>query len=206
MSSKSDALIKARNKKVKYTPLVSTIINENEDISNLPQIKWGTDHESDAIKAFMSDIAPQHVGGMEGFRECGLFVKGDYPFLAGSPDGMFVCKCCSPAAIEAKCPYSVRFEDLHKEEVYRKVEFLEKGSDAKPKLKTTHRYYSQVQAVMWVIGANHCYFIVWTEGHRPLYLRIDFDPVYIQNNSLLQSLRPSMHVRLHRYFPLPTVW
>ena len=55
---------------------------------------------------------------------------------------------------------------------------MEKGSDAKPKLKTTHRYYSQVQAVMWVIGANHCYFIVWTEGHRPLYLRIDFDPVY----------------------------
>ena len=102
---------------------MSNIVNEGQDISHLSQIKWGPEHENIAIKAFKSGIAPQHVGGMEGFRECGLYVKGDFPFLAGSPDGMFTCNCCTPATIEVKCPYSVRYKDLHQEEYSTKLTF-----------------------------------------------------------------------------------
>ena len=28
---------------------------------------------------------------------------------------------------------------------------------------------------MWVCNAKHCFFIVWNEGHKPLYEKIDFD-------------------------------
>ena len=48
----------------------------------------------------MSDVASQHEGGLHGFKECGLFIKPGYPYLAASHDGLFNCKCCSRATIE----------------------------------------------------------------------------------------------------------
>lgn len=91
--------------------MVFNMINES-DISHLPQLKWGIVHEKDGVKSFMSDIASQHEGGLVGFQRCGLYVKADYPYLAGSPDGLFMCKCCGPATVEIKCPYSVRNENI----------------------------------------------------------------------------------------------
>ena len=78
-----------------YSSLVSSLLSKNDDVSHLPQIKWGIAHKKDAIKAFMSDVASQHDGGLQGFKQCGLFIKPDYPYLAASPDGLFLCKCCS---------------------------------------------------------------------------------------------------------------
>ena len=101
--TKTETIMKKRKnakKNSQYSPTVFDIINESEDISHLPQIKWGIEHEEDGVKCFMSDIASQHDGSLEGFRKCGLYVKADYPYLAGSPDGLFTCKCCSPATLE----------------------------------------------------------------------------------------------------------
>ena len=39
-----------REGKNTYTPLVFDILNKSDDISHLPQIKWGLEHEKDAIK------------------------------------------------------------------------------------------------------------------------------------------------------------
>ena len=64
--------------------------------------------KKDAIKAFMSDVASQHDGGLQGFKQCGLFIKPDYPYLAATPDGLFRCKCCGLSTVEAKCPYTVK--------------------------------------------------------------------------------------------------
>lgn len=94
-----------------------------------------------------------------------MFIKGDYPYLAASPDGMFTCKCCNPATIEVKCPYSVRNENLHNLEAYKRVEFLEDVM-GEPRLKRSHKYYTQMQAQMWAAGADHGY---WTQRHKPLY-------------------------------------
>ena len=57
-----------------YSSLVSSLLSES-DVSHPPQIKWATAHEEDATKAFMSDVASQHDGGLQGFRQCGLFIK-----------------------------------------------------------------------------------------------------------------------------------
>ena len=53
----------------------------------------------------MFDIDTQKEGELHGFRQCRSFVKSGYPNLAGSPDGLFQCKCSSPATIEVKCRY-----------------------------------------------------------------------------------------------------
>ncbi len=51
------------------------------------------EHEKDGVKSFLSDIASQHDGGIEGFRQCGLYVKCDHPYLAAS------LMVCSPANV-----------------------------------------------------------------------------------------------------------
>ena len=55
--------------------MMFNMINESDDISHLPQLKWGIAHEKDGVKSFMSDIASQHEGGLVGFQRCGLYVK-----------------------------------------------------------------------------------------------------------------------------------
>ena len=108
-----------------YSSLVSSLLNKSDDVSHLPQIKWGNAHEKDAIKSFMSDVASQHDGGLQGFKQCGLFIKPDYPYLAASPDGLFFCKCCGLSIIEAKCPYTVRNQNIHDKDTFDLVDFLE---------------------------------------------------------------------------------
>ena len=180
ISTKTETVLKHRGKHTKkpqYSPVVFSIVSESEDISHLPQIAWGINHEKDAVKAFLSDVASQHENGLEGFRQCGLFVKADYPYLAASPDGMFSCRCCGHATVEVKCPYSVRNESLFEKEVFKRVEFLE-DHNGQPRLKRSHKYYTQVQAQMWVCGVSHCFFYWVAEGHGPLYETIQFDAAY----------------------------
>ena len=157
-----------------YSSLVSSLLNKSDDVSHLPQIKWGNAHEKDAIKSFMSDVASQHDGGLQGFKQCGLFIKPDYPYLAASPDGLFFCKCCGLSIIEAKCPYTVRNQNIHDKDTFDLVDFLE-DFNGKPRLKRSHKYYTQMQAQMWVCGVSHGFFIVWTQGGPPLYERVELD-------------------------------
>ena len=61
-----------------YTPLVSQLLGNSAQISHLPQIAWGREHEKDAVQSFLSDIASQHVNS---FHVNGLYVKGAYHIL-----------------------------------------------------------------------------------------------------------------------------
>jgi hypothetical protein len=180
VSTKTESIMKKRGKTaIKYSPMVSQLLGKSADISHLPAIAWGQTHEKDAIQAFLSDIASQHVDGLHGFRSCGLFVKSAYPYLAGSPDGIFTCRCCPPSTIEVKCPYSVRDSDIFAKDVHKKVDFLELV-EGELVLKRSHKYYSQVQGQMWTCGVQQCYFIVWTQVNKPLYEKIYFDQIYFE--------------------------
>ena len=164
--TKAQSILNRKGQNVKkpvYSPLVSSLLSQSDDVSHLPQIKWGTAHEKDAIKAFMSDVASQHDGGLQGFKQCGLFIKSNYPYLAVSPDGLFLCKCCGLSIVEAKCLYTVRNENIHVKDTFDRVDFLE-DFHGKPRLKRSHKYYTQMQAQMWVCGVCHGFFIVWTQG------------------------------------------
>jgi len=188
VATKAESLMKTRGKKkVTYTPLVSEILHGSADISHLPQVQWGINNEKTAIKTFMAEVLSKHDGGLESFRECGLFVKHDHPYLAGSPNGLVNCKCCGLGTVEVKCPHSVKNSDIHLKEVYSKTDFLEEYN-GQPRLKRAHKYYTQVQAQMWVVGASHSFFIVWTEGHKPFYEVIKYDSnlcVRVVNNITL---------------------
>ena len=82
--------------------------------------------------------------------------------------------------MEAKCPFSVRNENIHVKETFDRVDFLE-DHNGKPRLKRSHKYYTQMQAQMWVCGVNHGFFIVWTLGGPPLYERVELDMEFCLN-------------------------
>ena len=60
--------MKKRGKKViTYCPLVLQLLGKSADISHIPPIAWGQTHEKNAIQAFLSDVASQHVNGYMDF-------------------------------------------------------------------------------------------------------------------------------------------
>ena len=132
-----------------YTPLVFNSVKKSDDISHLPQIKWGIEHEKDASKSLLSDVASKHANGMNRFKQCGLFIKPDYAFLAASQDGLFVCYCCNPAILEVKCPFSVKEENINQKASDKRVDIFEEV-DGSPRLKHSHKYCSQMQVQMCV--------------------------------------------------------
>ena len=88
---------------VDATSLVNKICYEQPEI-NVPAMKYGKQMESEARNAFISQLK------MEGHKnvhveQCGLYVYQSKIFIAGSPDGIICCKCCSPRVLEIKCPF-----------------------------------------------------------------------------------------------------
>ena len=156
-----------------YSSLVSSLLNKS-DVSHLPQIKWGNAHEKDAIKSFMSDVASQHDGGLQGFKQCGLFIKPDYPYIAASPDGLFFCKCCGLSIIEAKCPYTVRNQNIHDKDTFDLVDFLEDFNGKPPPQTLPQILYPNAGADVglwcqsWVF---HCLDTGWP----PFYERVELE-------------------------------
>ena len=68
VATKCDTIMKKRGKKViAYSPLVFQLLGKSADISHIPAIAWGQTHEKNAIQAFLSDVASQHVNGLHGF-------------------------------------------------------------------------------------------------------------------------------------------
>ena len=126
-------------------------MEEKEDISNLPAIRWGNEHESDAILDFENEEGGKVV-------KCGIFIHRKFPFLGASPDGIW-----KDSLIEVKCPYSLRNTfpwDLGSlRPVQRRNHFQEKiGNNVS--LKDTHAYYYQCQLQMFCTGYRNTKFIV----------------------------------------------
>jgi hypothetical protein len=40
-------------------------------------------------------------------EQCGIFVKSDRSYIAGSPDGIVSYNCSSQAVLEIKCPFTL---------------------------------------------------------------------------------------------------
>lgn len=117
-------------------------------------IKWGITHEETALKKYMSVM-----GGK--FSKCGTMIDETRNYLSGTPDAISDEK---DIIIEIKCPYSVKDGEPES------VEYLSSG-----RLKTSHRYYTQMQIQMHVAKIHNCDFVVWTP--QGIYIQgIKYDP------------------------------
>lgn len=117
----------------------------NRHFLNKPMLtkamKWGIANEETALKAYCDMMG-------EKFSKCGLYIDPDRNYIAATPDGINESK---DTILEIKCPYSVRHGQPYE------VDYLSSG-----KLKTSHRYYTQMQIQMHVTKVYSCDFVVWT--------------------------------------------
>lgn len=92
------------------------------------------------------------------------------PFLAASPHAIASCECCAKAALEVKCPASVKGVSLTNT---KHPAYLNDSLQ----LKREHAYYTQVQAQMAVTGLRRTYFVVFTGASLTIEV-IAFDEVF----------------------------
>lgn len=104
-------------------------------------IQWGITQEETALKKYISVM-----GGK--FSKCGTIIDERRNYLSATPDAICDEK---EKIIEIKCHFSV------KDDKPESVDYLSSG-----RLKTSHKYYTQVQIQMHVTKIHRCDFVVWT--------------------------------------------
>ena len=116
--------------------------------------------------------------------------------MAASPDGL-VLDCSDPAnpcgLLEIKCPArgeKVSLVDLCTKPELKSSAFFLRYSNGKFSLKTTHKYYYQVQGQLYITGRPWCDFVVWT----PSYISVE----RIWFDSILWSTK--MYPRLREFY------
>lgn len=104
-------------------------------------------------------------------------MRKQQPWLCGSPDGLFT-KGDGPL-LEIKCPHSIRKSvvlDATKEVCF--VKYL-MYVDGKLHLRTSHRYYTQVQMLMYILNLKECFFFVYTSVDSAIFL-VDSDDPFLE--------------------------
>ena len=105
---------------------------------DLPALKYGRAMEVNAVNALFEVLKGQHKKLI--FRDCGLFLDKESPFVGATPDKLMSCECCSFACVEVKCPYWINYTTPQDGNLQYLVN--ENGSY---KLKRQHQYFSQCQ-------------------------------------------------------------
>ena len=129
-----------------------------KDLSNIPAIKWGTQHESVALAAYEK---------MRGYnvKQTGLWLLPN-GLLGASPDGMVYEGERLVGILEIKCPFSMRGIEHPTDNDFRKCLPYYTSDHT---LKESHDYYHQVQGELAATGAPWCDFFIWTpNGNRTI--------------------------------------
>ena len=105
--------------------------------------EWGCNHEKLAREMYEKVAKSQH----QNFSvvENRLFINPEWPYI-GAPDGIVCCLCCGKGALEIKCPYCHRGEEIHFAAANDK-KFCLKETDGKLLLYSDHMYYYPVVCV-----------------------------------------------------------
>ena len=133
--------------------LTDTIRGDQRDISFIDAIRWGKEHEKDALKEY-----ERVTGSLVRPTGIWLFPNG---LFGASPDGVVYERGLEKASgiVEVKCPYTLR--DLHYIEMRNRKKLPQYLTDDF-KLKQWHDHYHQVQGELYATKAPWCDFLVWT--------------------------------------------
>lgn len=141
--------------------LVSTVMGAR--IPDTPAMKRGRSLE-DAVRKVVENKLGKKI------HKCGLFISSQYPFIAGSPDGI-----CENYVIEIKCPSSEKtLKNYIKDD------------------KITMKYATQVQLQMYVTNYKKCYFCVadpnFETNNTVKILTVEYDEEFV--TEILSAIVP----------------
>ena len=112
------------------------------------------------------------------FKDSGLFIDTNNPFLGASPDGIAQCDCCEERVVEIKCPYCFK-EGLPDED---STNFCMVNKEGKWSLKQNHAYFYQVQLQLHVCNLNYADFVLWTKQDT-IVERLDKNSAFIREKT-----------------------
>ena len=142
---------------------------ESNDISQCPPVKWGIDHEKDAIEAYKKQT------GYE-VKETGLWLFPNR-YIGASPDGLVYIDGRFSGILEVKCPWRLRYLNNidTARDVVKELPFLTWPLG----LNKTHDYYHQVQGQLAATNAAWCDFVVWCPNNFTVTVRVEPDPIWL---------------------------
>lgn len=107
------------------------------------------------------------------------------PWLCVSPDGLIIYEDQVLKILEVKCPYSCKTKSIFvKNKNKYNVPYLYCEQNV-IKLVTSHKYYTQVQMLMYATGMMECDFYVWSPCGSCL-VNVHRDEIFL--NHLLTKL------------------
>ena len=151
--------------KILHAQLEKTMLEyfgESKDISHLKQIKYGNDHEEEALIQFSE---------AEGYEvlPVGIVVPDKLWFIGVSPDG-FIWKESRPGfgIVEVKCLESHQEED--------EIEFVTELCENDTKLKDTVNWYTQIQLTAWATKADYAILFLWARKDVFKAIEVELKP------------------------------
>lgn len=119
--------------------LVRKIIFLEESDVSCVNTNWGKDNEIYAVSEIFKNFKTCHVNLKK--RNCGIFIKKEFPFLGASPDAIFECDCHGSFPIEVKCPYTLRYTQNCKSDLLSMNNSFLICKNGTFELKNVHAYY-----------------------------------------------------------------
>ena len=119
----------------------------------------------------------------------GLCIHPDHGYIGASPDRLVWNLTANPphGLLEVKYPLTLFEKDLTPQEAATEQDFFCTMDGSQVTLKTTHRYFTQVQGQLGVTGLQWCDFVVWCGPGRLSIQRIKFDSLE-WDHSILPTL------------------
>lgn len=141
-----------------------------KDISNVPAIKWGVDHELQALSNYIEDkIHPGNDTVVA--ADCGLFVHLQHPWLACSPDAILhewdpIEQQWTHTLLEVKCPYTLRAMSTKSlkamDSSYIQYNHETRQWELNMQHQSARRYHMQIQMSLAILGLPRALLLVWT--------------------------------------------
>lgn len=149
------------------------------------QIKYGKEHESVAINAYVKYMETNHSNLR--VKASGFIISLQNPQFGASPDGITSCDCCGVGCLEVKCPFVLKDGTIKISEFAKsKSSCLIRNGDSYSLMKS-HSYYFQIQLQMYTAELPYCDFVIWSKSS--LYVeRIFYDEEFCEEK-ILKALK-----------------
>ncbi|XP_043975845.1 uncharacterized protein LOC122832807 [Gambusia affinis] len=171
------------NGKSKAPPLsyLAAITGEGPKVQTRA-MTWGIEKEAEVVRRYQT-LKSAALGRPVQVLECGLFIDGQRPWLAASPDGIVVDKRSGRRllCLEVKCPYKHRHqsvEDACRDDPAFCLQLLDGDTPGQAPvyaLKKSHSYFTQIQVQLAVTGLSRADLVVFTLVETAI-VPVTFDP------------------------------
>ena len=144
------------------------IYSKKQELEPQNARQWGLIHEESARRAYQR--VASHTHHKLELVSKGFLISKLKPFLGASLDNIQKCQCsdgCSDTVTEFKCPWKHRDLDPKEPSVTPEIGGIQNGNELA--LKSTTKYFFQVQLQLFVSELTLCNFVVWTKKESSLF-------------------------------------